>query len=265
MPRAPITHRDYYHRWIQSFWTDIFRLGKGQVLGALLAFAILLLQLKLGVVPHALARQAWASILWPYILLVAAVILASCLRTPVLVDRKRVEEISARDERIERLQTSLELATRQKEIPQVNFDFRLYSKPGPHIFMKMNYGYGGIDASVPFVGIAVSNKSERRIEVVACELAKVHQSNQMMIETDQLIGPMDSVDVDVTRRFIELVAELREPSWDKIFGTYQVEVAVECRAEKAERPVKAEPKIFDVEILRAGKSALEITISPHRS
>jgi hypothetical protein len=204
---------------------------------------------------EALLKETAVFVIFGFVVAWAGTYCINLIRVPSIMHHEQSTIIAAQANKIERLE----------KIPQLEFSFRLYSRPGPHISMKMNYAYGGMDVSVPFVGIAVSNKSGQHIEVVACELAKVRKSNQVMIETDQLIGPMDSEEVDVTRRFIELVAELREPNWDKIFGTYQIEVAVKCRAGKAEKPVKGEPRIFDVEISRTGRLALEITISPHHA
>lgn len=182
--------------------------------------------------------------------------------------KQRAIEVGEKSEEKERLKetlTELSEERRTGEGHQLEFDFRLYSKPGPHIFMQMASAYvGDYNISVPFIGVSVSNEFKRHIEVVACHLAKTDQSNQTTVQTGQIIEPMRSGDVDVTRRLIELVAESCTPNWDRIFGSYGVEVAVEWRSEKGERPVKSDVKMFDLEISRTGGLALGITVSPHR-
>jgi hypothetical protein len=182
-------------------------------------------------------------------------------------ERKRYDrETADRDAEIRQLKQSLATTkVYEKKDDQLKFDFRLYTKPGDWTSMEMVFASASNVVAVPFIGIVVSNKAERHIEVVKYHLSKVNESSSYSYPTDVVIGPMHDADVDATKPVIQLLAGLRKPDWEKIFGLYQVEVAVECRGEPTERPLRSASKMFDLQIARTGRMALDVTISPHRS
>ena len=72
----------YYRRLLAEAWKD-FRIATGeQVIGALLAAAILAFQIYLGVVHPADVRASWWAIVSPYLLLVMALFLWHLIRAP---------------------------------------------------------------------------------------------------------------------------------------------------------------------------------------
>lgn len=82
----------YYRRFFPALGRDLPGLGKGQMIGAILAMAILLLQIHYGVIPHALTRQAILSFAWPYLVLLVLLALISAVKTPLTLDQAREKE-----------------------------------------------------------------------------------------------------------------------------------------------------------------------------
>jgi hypothetical protein len=98
-----VSFRNYYRRFRKQFTKDLLRLGSEQVIGVLLAIAILALQLYFRLIPASQTRQTWVSILLPYFVLVVVLCLLSLLRAPVAVDRERYSEVKGQAEQIEKL------------------------------------------------------------------------------------------------------------------------------------------------------------------
>jgi hypothetical protein len=67
------------------------------VIGLLLAVAILLLQIHWGLISPNLSGHALESVLLPYLLVLAALLLLSALRAPVALDRQRATELEAKE------------------------------------------------------------------------------------------------------------------------------------------------------------------------
>ena len=83
-------------------------------------------------------------------------------------ERKRYEkEMADRDAEIRQLKESFATTkVHEKKDEQLKFDFRLYSKPGDWSSMEMVFASASNVVAIPFIGILVSNKAERHIEVV---------------------------------------------------------------------------------------------------
>lgn len=238
---------------IFSYWKDVARRAFRET--AFLAWRKMVMSLVLAMVSFSLqwffGLHRWSDIwkialtalmAYPVVMLVA--FLTNLVRVPAILHGEQSALIAVKSSDILRLEET------QQHSVVLKFDFRLHTKPGPHISMDMVSTHGGHNVSIPFIGLTVSNKVERHIEVIAYHLSKFSKSNYARFPSDVVIEPMRSGEVDVTRQLIELVAELRKPNWDKIFGPYQVEVAVECRGEPGEKPIKSDVKIFDLVIDR---------------
>jgi hypothetical protein len=65
--------------------------------------AILIFQFYFGMIPAAHTRQAWGSLLLPYVILAIVLCLLSATRAPVAVDRDRHKEIRKQAEEIVKL------------------------------------------------------------------------------------------------------------------------------------------------------------------
>ncbi len=66
----------------------MFRVGKGQVIGAVLAVLILLFQWRYGLIPPHRGWQAVKSLGWPYLILLAVLMLVSACRAPAILDKE---------------------------------------------------------------------------------------------------------------------------------------------------------------------------------
>jgi hypothetical protein len=86
--------RQYYSRFLRQTWKNLIKDGVPQVIGAVLAFAILLCQIRFGAVPHDLAWPNVWSIAWPYGALCAALALWAALRAPVQLDKEQATQIA---------------------------------------------------------------------------------------------------------------------------------------------------------------------------
>ena len=94
----PVDYADYYRRLFRQFLRDLFKLGSGQVIGALLSIAILVLQIHYGVIPRTLTLQSVESVLWPYLILVFGLCLLSAFRAPAQLDaehRGKIAQLSS--------------------------------------------------------------------------------------------------------------------------------------------------------------------------
>ena len=67
------------------------------MIGVLLAFAIVLLQIHYGLIPKTLTVQAVLSVGWPYAVLLFILIVIPLARTPFILDEKRQEEDEYQD------------------------------------------------------------------------------------------------------------------------------------------------------------------------
>src|SRR5208337_1076134 len=89
MAKEPVTYREYYRRWIRAFRTDLFRLGKEQVIGAIVVILVLFFQWYYGLVPQNHGWQAIKSVGWPYLIILIVFLILSAVRAPVTLDRER--------------------------------------------------------------------------------------------------------------------------------------------------------------------------------
>jgi hypothetical protein len=91
--------RKYYMRVITALWKDFSASTREQVIGALLVIAILICQIRYGLIkPGDISANLWA-IFWPYTLLVGSFFLYHLVRAPKkLDDEHEKDKQSSRDE-----------------------------------------------------------------------------------------------------------------------------------------------------------------------
>jgi hypothetical protein len=164
LPNETVSFKDYYRRFIKQFTKDLLRLGREQVIGALLAVAIFVLQFYFGLIPASQTRQAWESILWPYALLIVALCFLSAIRAPVEVDRDRHKEIENQAEEIGKL---------NKEKSQL----------GELIHPK------------------VSPEEERRRKLVAIKIMRLDQNSKRVLRYIMDHGSIKSITLEVLSGF----------------------------------------------------------------
>jgi hypothetical protein len=100
----------YYCRAVRQACRNLIRMGKPQVIGALLAFGIFICQLILRVIPNELAWSSFKSVAWPYCILIIALIAIAVIQAPAQLDSRRAKRIlllrtSSRN-RIDRIQSA---------------------------------------------------------------------------------------------------------------------------------------------------------------
>jgi hypothetical protein len=122
----PAKFLSYYRRLLRLFLHDIFRLGAAQAIGAVLAVAILVLQIYFGLIqpyvtPFGLMvtaqfpRAAVISLAGPYIGLILCLIIAVMATAPVDLDNQRAKELRDALDARERSENTLKAAVRENE------------------------------------------------------------------------------------------------------------------------------------------------------
>lgn len=114
--------REYYKRMFAAFWKDFAKSTAEQVVGALLAVAILVLQIHYEVTKEAEIKGSEWAIAWPYIMLVAAFFLIHLLRVPWKLDQKLQEQIGTLTEFKRSVEDSvIHLSLARDEVKMVPF------------------------------------------------------------------------------------------------------------------------------------------------
>lgn len=126
------TYVRYYRRWISWFIKDVTRLGMSQMVGLLIAVAILFLQIHWGVISPNLSGHALESVLLPYIVVLGVFLFWASLRAPVALDRERAMDITALENNNKRLKMAIQkqstIAThpniqqRQRQIDRIKLE-----------------------------------------------------------------------------------------------------------------------------------------------
>jgi hypothetical protein len=122
----PVTFPGYYRRYFGWFLRDFFRIGISQVIGLLLAVAILVLQLHWHLIPSQLSLRAYESILWPYAIVLVVLSMLCAIRAPVGLDREREMVDGRLQEKITELEVeqSRLRAVAYPEVPAEELDRR---------------------------------------------------------------------------------------------------------------------------------------------
>jgi hypothetical protein len=119
----------YYRRFWTTAWKGFKAATGEQVIGALLAIAILCCQIKLGVI-HAgdIRSNAWA-IAWPYIILVGALLLWHLLLAPYELDALKEADIDGKSAEILALSKKVEALQQEidAKIPRLGFKATIVS------------------------------------------------------------------------------------------------------------------------------------------
>jgi hypothetical protein len=74
---------------------DLLRWGAQQVIGAVLAILIVALQIYYGLIPSSLSVAAIKSLAWPYLFVIAVLILIAMAKAPVQLDELRRSDIAS--------------------------------------------------------------------------------------------------------------------------------------------------------------------------
>jgi hypothetical protein len=100
----PRNFSSYYRRFLRQVRTDLFQWGRGQVIGAVVTLAILLLELYFGVVPKSMTVAALESFGWPYLAVIAVFLMGTLLKAPVELDNQRASQVFQATEALQRKQ-----------------------------------------------------------------------------------------------------------------------------------------------------------------
>ena len=122
----PANFLSYYRRLFRQFLHDLFRLGAAQAIGAVLAVAILVLQIYFGLIqpyvtPFGLmvtaqfTRAAIISLVGPYIGLILCLIIAAMATAPVDLDNQRISGLRDAVDARQRTEKSLEAAVKENQ------------------------------------------------------------------------------------------------------------------------------------------------------
>ena|ERR1035438_849800 len=98
---------DYWKRFFGVFWAGLRKSTGEQVIGALLAIAVVIYQIHYGIITEAQVRGAYWSIAWPYVILVGGFVLWHFVKTPVEVDAAIAAKLIASKYREESLAAKL--------------------------------------------------------------------------------------------------------------------------------------------------------------
>jgi signal transduction histidine kinase len=101
------TFISYYKRVSVQALKDFVRWGRQQVIGALLAFAILILQIYFHLIPSQLTVAGFESLAWPYLLLVCVLVVLAFVNAPVKLDSVRASDVVGRDLTIRNLEKEI--------------------------------------------------------------------------------------------------------------------------------------------------------------
>lgn len=114
----------YYGRVFWAAWNDFKAATREQIIGALLAFAILLCQIQFGAIHRADVQASVWSVAWPYTLLLAGLLLWHLIRAPWGLDAKRVKELGDSRKEFNRLinQNADLKQEAENKVPLLNLD-----------------------------------------------------------------------------------------------------------------------------------------------
>lgn len=119
---------DYYKRLFRKFWHDFVKSTREQVIGALLAGAILFFQIRNGVIKHQEVRgNAW-SLAWPYIALLVGIFAVHLVRAPWKLDQDR-ESMNREYKKGQEKIAQLEILLSKQPRPEVIISFDSSQRP----------------------------------------------------------------------------------------------------------------------------------------
>jgi hypothetical protein len=121
----------YYLRFVRQVWKNVAKLGRSQVVGAILAIGVLLAQLKFGVIERSLAAVNLWSILWPYGILLVAMVIWAMVQAPVQLDADSTRRRQEAEGRVDRVRSDADKQGRHYEEKIANLEQGLREKH-PH-------------------------------------------------------------------------------------------------------------------------------------
>lgn len=88
----------YWTRYWKHCWVGVKKSTGEQVIGAVIALAIVVYQIHYGIISKDQVRGAYWSIAWPYAILVGVLLLRHLVKTPAEMDAERADEVEAANE-----------------------------------------------------------------------------------------------------------------------------------------------------------------------
>jgi hypothetical protein len=270
----PTTFGQYYHRFFSALLKDVLLLWRAQVIGVILAFAILLLQIHYGVIPKTLTFQAVMSLVWPYGILLLGLIAVSAMRIPVLLDRKRQQEVeSVRSEKeilsselVEQKKSSedknsgqvralqekireLEDAARINAASQlVDLSVSLRTEQLPKAIL-MGTGQDSFGQSfqvhVSEMTLLIYNHGEKPVVLRGCKLWKLHATQQIReISLHEVATSSAPVYVNVTEPLVRVISDSPTLNFSSLQGKYSIRIVITYR--QGSTMQDAEPRDFQL-------------------
>jgi hypothetical protein len=99
---------DYWKRYWRVYWAGLKKSTGEQVIGALLAVAIVIYQIRYGIITTDQINGAYWAIAWPYVILVGGLLLWHLIKTPAEMDAAVTAELTGSKSREESLAAKLE-------------------------------------------------------------------------------------------------------------------------------------------------------------
>jgi hypothetical protein len=143
----------YYKRFFLHWGKELWSFGREQVVGVILAVLILFFQIEKGLIPAKdAALTAKATLLWPYLALIAIYLAIHLVRTPWKLDQKKITEITNLEtERDKYLRSLTEI---EKAKPNI-----VLRQPGAESVEQVTRAINGKPlTTVPFVKVRFVNQ-----------------------------------------------------------------------------------------------------------
>lgn len=180
---------NYYKRFVLAFWKDFAKSTKEQLIGALLAVAILALQIHYGVIKDAEIKGNEWAIGWPYITLVAVLFMVHLVRAPWKLNEEH--EARHRQHRSERSELEAEISSLKNALEQV---------AGPKIHLLWD---------VPKDFASLGKRKNRLIIENASDVDAYHvKIHDVSIDRNKIVTATFD-EVNLVRRNTKVTAEVR--------------------------------------------------------
>lgn len=202
------------------------------MIGVILAFAIVLLQIHYGLIPKTLTVQAVLSVAWPYAVLLFILIIIPVVRTPVILDRRRQQETEVIASEKENL--SKELA--EQRVRKIKLSASLKTGGGfADAFMTISSRF----SAQPLTHIAVSNATlviynhgEKPVRLMGYKLWKLNAVEKVLeCPLHEMLGPYPPINIDVTGPLVQVISGQAQPNFESVPGEYKIRFEVSFRQE----------------------------------
>lgn len=236
------SHISYYKRFLRQASRDLARWGAPQVIGVILAFAILMFQIHFHLIPQEMTRSAIESVALPYVVLAGFLIMMAIVNAPVQLDSQRISQVSTRDNQIADLKQTIAATS------ELNFHFHLEASRISRTDLKMRYLDQLMMVGVSTIELVVTNAGQHSFNLVACRWF------QQEIPIHQGVSPNIPIRVNITEEIVTaLVGDDFNTTSTVVPTTSTLPISIECQAGAGETVTSA-PGNFQIEISRATKA-----------